>query len=285
MELTEDFEWRGRRVRWSSVGQGPPVVFCHGTPWSSWLWAPYAEALSGEFTAYVWDMPGYGASSKDPGHRVSIDVQSELLADLLRHWHLEAPHVVAHDFGGAVALRSHLLHDARYSSLALVDVVALAPWGSDFFRLVQANAEVFSAMPESVHEGAVSAYIQGASHRGLTPQQRDSLVEPWRGDDGRPAFYRQIAQADEAYTDEIQQRYETLDLPVLVVWGTDDAWIPVDRAHTLAATIPGARLALIEEAGHLIQLDQPAQLAITLHGWLIEQIPAPGGDARGRDRG
>jgi len=88
--LTEEPAWRGRRVRWLRHGSGPPVVFCHGTPWSSWLWAPFAEALAAQFTSYLLDMPGYGASSKDPGHAVSLDAQGELLNELLGRWGLDA---------------------------------------------------------------------------------------------------------------------------------------------------------------------------------------------------
>ncbi|MGY1842403.1 alpha/beta fold hydrolase [Modestobacter sp. SYSU DS0875] len=279
MQLDQVFDWRGRRVRWTRFGTGPAVVFCHGTPWSSWLWAPYARALAGDFTVHLWDMPGYGASSMDPEHAVSLDVQGELLADLLRHWDLSpetdgpsaggrGPHVVAHDFGGAVALRAHLLHGARYASLALVDVVALAPWGSPFFRLVHDHADVFAALPAAVHEGAVRAYIAGASHRGLTEAQLDALVAPWTTPAGHAAFYRQIAQADEAFTDVLEPLYGSLDLPVSVVWGTEDTWIPADRAHRLAGAIPGAELVLIPDAGHLVHLDQPAHLATTLGAWL-----------------
>jgi len=65
--------------------------------------------------------------------------------------------------------------------------------------------------------------------------------------------------------------YPRLEMPVLVVWGKNDTWIPVDRAHLLAELIPGARLELIDGAGHLVQLDQPVQLATTLHGWLTSQ--------------
>jgi pimeloyl-ACP methyl ester carboxylesterase len=268
VELTEELAWRGRRVRWARAGSGPDVVFCHGTPWSSELWRPYAESLTGEFTVHLWDMPGYGRSAKDPDHPVSLDVQGELLADLLGHWNLAQPHVVAHDFGGAVALRAHLLHGRAYASLALVDVVALAPWGSDYFRLVREHADVFAAVPPAMHEGAVRAYVLGASHRGLAPDQLDLLVEPWLDEQGQAAFYRQIAQSEQRFTDEIESRYTEIDLPVLVVWGTEDTWIPVDRGHRLAATIPGAELRLVEGAGHLIQLDQPVALATMLSGWL-----------------
>jgi pimeloyl-ACP methyl ester carboxylesterase len=268
MSLSEEHSWRGRRVRWSRQGSGPAVVFCHGTPWSSRLWAPLAQTLSVEFTTYLWDMPGYGESSKDEGHPVSLDVQGELLRDLLEHWELASPHVVAHDYGGAVALRAHLLHGARYASLALVDVVALAPWGSDFFRLVRDHPDVFAALPPAIHEGVARAYIGGASHGGLSAEQADMLAAPWLDESGQAAFYRQIAEADQRYTDEIEPLYPSLDLPVLVAWGVNDMWIPVDRAHRLADLIPGAELTLLEEAGHLIQLDRPAALAAVLRDWL-----------------
>lgn len=273
--LRETFSWQGRDVRWERMGSGPEVVFCHGTPWSSELWRPYAEALAADYTVYLWDMPGYGQSSKRPEHRVSLDVQGELFADLLAHWGARSPHVVAHDYGGAVALRAHLLHHVAFASLALVDVVALAPWGSDFFQLVREHADVFSALPPSIHEGVVRSYIAGASHVGLTGGAMEMLVSPWRGAEGQAAFYRQIAQADQRYTDEVEPRYAEVDIPVLVVWGLQDTWIPVDRAHRLGAIIPGAQTQMVEGAGHLIQLDQPTILATCLSRWL-------GGTSSGR---
>lgn len=269
--LSEEFVWRGRSVRWGRMGSGPDVVFCHGTPWSSDLWRPVAAALAPHFTVYLWDMPGYGQSSKHPEHRVSLDVQGELFSDLLASWELRAPHVVAHDIGGAVALRGHLLHGSAVASLALVDAVALRPWGSDFFRLVRDHAEVFAALPSAVHAGALRAYITGASHLGLTSVAVDSLTAPWLDDVGQAAFYRQIAQADEVHTDQLESLYPGIDVPVLVVWGRDDAWVPVDRAHRLHELIPGSRLFVIEGAGHLVQLDQPEALTAELTQWLIEQ--------------
>ncbi len=269
--LTEELSWRGRTVRCGRLGSGPDVVLCHGTPWSSDLWRPCAEALAPYFTVHLWDMPGFGRSSKHPEHPVSLDVQGELFADLLDTRGLTSPHVVAHDIGGAVALRAHLLHGAAYRSMALVDVVALAPWGSDFFRLVREHSDVLAALPGAVHRGALRAYVAGASHAGLAPDALEMLVAPWTGEEGQAAFYRQIAQADEAHTDEIEPRYPDLDLPVLVVWGEEDRWIPVDRAHRLHDLIPDSRLRVIEGAGHLVQLDRPEALTATLTRWLSLQ--------------
>jgi pimeloyl-ACP methyl ester carboxylesterase len=148
-------------------------------------------------------------------------------------------------------------------------VVALRPWGSDFFRLERDPADVFTALPSAVHEGVVRAYISGASHRGLRPDALDALTLPWLDDVGQAAFYRQFAEADEIFTDQVEPSYQAIDVPVLVVWGRDHPWIPIDRAHRLHELIPGARLTIIEQAGHLIQLDQPEALTAALTQWLV----------------
>ena len=165
--LDRSFAWQDNEIRWARRGAGPPVVFCHGTPWSSALWAPIADALAAEFTVHLWDMVGFGQSTMAVGQDVSLATQARLFADLLIEWGLAPPHVVAHDIGGAVALRAHLLHGAAYRSLALVDVVALRPWGSEFFRLVAEHEQVFAALPAPLHEALVRAYIAGAAHRPL----------------------------------------------------------------------------------------------------------------------
>ena len=129
---------------------------------------------------------------------------------------------------------------------------------------------MFGALPSAVHEGALRAYIAGAGHVGIPPATMDVLASPWLDEQGQAAFYLQIAQADQAYTDAIEPLYPELDVPVLVVWGREDTWIPVDRAHRLSELIPGAQLRLIDGAGHLVQLDQPTALATTLTRWLGE---------------
>ena len=79
----------------------------------------------------------------------------------------------------------------------------------------------------------------------------DALTAPWLSPEGQGAFYRQIAVADERFTDDIQDAYGELDLPVNVIWGREDTWISVDRAHRLADMIPGAELHIVDGAGQL----------------------------------
>ena len=268
MDLTETFTWEGRRIAWGRAGAGPAVVFCHGTPWSSWLWQPFAEALSADFTVFLWDMPGYGRSSKDAEHPVDFGVLAQAFTALVAHWDLERPHVVAHDYGGAVALRAHLVHEVDYASLLMTDVVAIPPAGSPFFRLVKQHADVFTAVPAYIHDALVRAYIGNAGHRGLRDDELAALAGPWLDDDGKPAFYRQIAAYDESYLAANESLLPRIDIPVRVLWGVEDTWIPIATGERLTAAIPGATLGRIADAGHLVHLDAPVALATELRSWL-----------------
>ncbi len=267
VDLSEAFPWNGSIVRWARFGHGPPVVLCHGTPWSSFVWRTTIDALRDGRTVFVWDMLGYGQSDKPDGD-VSLRAQGELLAALVDHWQLDVPDIVAHDFGGTVCLRAHLLHGVPVRSFALVDVVALRPWGSPFFRLVAEHPDVFAALPPNLHEALIREYIGGASGPGLRPEVHDALVAPWLHD-GQAAFYRQIAQADEKYTEEAERFYGDVKVPTLIVWGTADEWIPIDRAHRLASFIPNSTVKIIDGAGHLVQEDRPAELANVTRSWLL----------------
>ncbi|GAA2756888.1 alpha/beta fold hydrolase [Actinopolymorpha rutila] len=272
-ELSEEYRSPHGVVRWTRLGAGPPVVLLHGTPFSSYVWRDVAARLvAAGHTVYLWDMPGYGRSEMRAGQDVSLAAQQEVFTGLLRLWGLDSangrPAVVAHDIGGAVALRTTLLDGVPYDRLALLDAVALRPWGSEFFRLMGSHGEVFARLPRTQHEALVRSYVSSGSARPLAPEVLDAVVGPWLGDLGQAAFYRQIEQADQRLTAEIEDRYADLDLPVLVGWGTQDQWLPPAHAHRLAAAIPSARTELFEGAGHLVQEDAPGRLTGVLADFL-----------------
>jgi pimeloyl-ACP methyl ester carboxylesterase len=259
--LERQWESPGGTVRYGVFGEGPALVLVHGTPSSAYLWRDVIPELASERTVYAYDLLGYGSSEKRDGQDVSLGAQTRLLAQLLDHWELEQPAIVGHDFGGAITLRTHLLERRPFSAIALLDPVALGPWGSPFFRLVRDNVGVFQQIPATIHHAIVAAYLRGAFHKQMSDEALAPHVEPWLGAEGQDAFYRQIAQADQRFTDEVEPLYGEITAPVLILWGEEDGWIPADTGHRLQALIPHAQLQLIPAAGHFLQEDAPEAVA------------------------
>jgi pimeloyl-ACP methyl ester carboxylesterase len=266
--LRERFTTDAGEIAWDRLGKGPPVVLVHGTPWSSWTWRAIAPRLAERFSVYVFDLLGFGASDQRPGQDVSLAAHGARLATLLKYWQLNRPALIAHDIGGATALRAHLLHHRSLAALVLIDVVALAPWGSPFYRLVRDHHTVFEQLPASIHEGVLRAYVRTAQPGPLDREVEDSLIAPWLGATGQSAFYRQIAGATQSHTDDIEPLLDKITAPTLVIWGEADPWLPAAVGSELAERIPGARLALLRTAGHLVQEDQPDELTRLLDGHL-----------------
>jgi pimeloyl-ACP methyl ester carboxylesterase len=265
-ELT--YMFRGQAVRYWVAGTGAPLVLVHGTPFCSHVWHRIAPHFVPSRTVYRFDLLGYGASDKREDQDVSLGVQNQVFGELLEHWELEAPDVVAHDFGGATALRAHLLNGRAYRSLTLIDPVALSPWGSPFVRHVREYEAAFRGLPPDLHKALIAAYIRGAVQRLMSDAELQPYLAPWLGDTGQAAFYRQIAQMDEKYTDEIAGRLGHVGCPTLILWGTQDRWIPIDSGRRLQRLIPGAQLREVPSAGHLVQEDAPEAIVAALFTFL-----------------
>lgn len=260
----------------------------HGTPWSSRVWHAYAESLAQYFRVYLFDNPGFGDSplgtplpdKKDTiSAAIALDAdlaqQSEVFAALYKFWAQDwrdsKPHVVAHDHGGLMTLRAHLLHGCEYRSLCLIDVVALGPWGRPLFKLVAENERVFTALTGSVFEGVVESYIRDAAHRELDRETMEMLKRPWvASEEGRKGFVRQMVQANSRRTEDVEGRYHEVgkNMPVRVIWGKEDKWLLVGEAERLREKLDAKDVMVIEGAGHLVMYDQPGSLGVALGWWL-----------------
>ncbi|RCW88081.1 alpha/beta fold hydrolase [Paracoccus lutimaris] len=257
LELPHRTIIEGNAVRWGRIGNGPPLVAIHGTPFSSQVWRRIVPHLAHRRTVYYFDLVGYGLSEMREGQDVSLAAQNRVLAALFAEWGLRRPDVLAHDFGGATALRAYYLNDLSYRTLTIFDAVALAPWGSPLVQHVRQHEAAFSGMPDYMHRALLRAYLQTAAHNPLSEQALEIYSAPWLGPVGQPAFYRQIAQMDQAFTDEIEGRYARMDCPVTVLWGQKDEWIPYEKGQILADLISDRDCIPIRDAGHLVQEDRP----------------------------
>ena len=139
-------------------------------------------------------MPRYGQSDKDPTQRTALAAQGEVFIETIKHWQLDRPALLAHD------VRAHLLHGCECGRYALMNVVAMRPWSSEFFEFVGRHIHAFSWHPEHIHRVIIEGYIQGALASELRDDDLLWLMSPWLTDEGRGSLYCRFAQADEQLT-------------------------------------------------------------------------------------
>ena len=269
-KLNESYKVGERFVKYGVSGNGPPVVVVHGTPWSSFNMRHLIEAISKKFTVYYFDLIGYGQSDQSDGD-VSLGIQNQILNQLIGHWGLENPAIIGHDFGGATVLRAHLLNKHDFEKIVLIDPVSISPWGSPFFQHVNQHETAFAGVPDYIHEAIVRTYIGTAAFTPLDDETLNMTVQPWITGAGKGAFYRQIAQAKEDYTDEVQPFYSSIKKTVMILWGVEDTWIPVERGRLLHEMIPGSSFHEIPDAGHLVIEEQPKLLVEKILPFLSTQ--------------
>ncbi|WP_434360941.1 alpha/beta hydrolase [Parasalinivibrio latis] len=267
--LSHSLDFEGREIHYDIIGDGEPLVIVHGTPWSSFNLRHLIRGLAGKYKVHYFDLVGYGQSSKEEGD-VSLGIQNRILDRLLDHWGLDNPLAIGHDFGGATVLRTHLLNGRPFSKLILIDPVAVSPWGSPFFKHVHKHESAFAGVPDYIHDAIVRAYVKTAAFNPIESETLDGIVAPWTGEKGKAAFYCQIAQSHSAYTEEVQPLYPTISTPTLILWGREDTWIPLDKAHELHSLIPGSNLKVIDGTGHLVIEEKPDALLREIRPFIQE---------------
>ena len=268
IDLNERFASSCGSIAHGVVGAGPDVVLVHGTPANAVVWSGVVARLKHRYRFHLLDLPGYGASEKAEGQEVRLRSFAQVLAEWLKHKGLEKPVLVGHDFGAGTVCGAHLVEGVEAAALCICDGVVLSPWGTAFSRHVKEHKSVFAAVPDYVHRAMLEAHLRTAVARPMPAGLMEQLVAPWLGEEGQPAYYRQIAQYDYQYTDRLEDLYPSVACPTQIFWGEEGRWVDKSEGARLAEMIPGASLDLLPDAGHFAMVDTPGLLARGLDRWL-----------------
>tara|TARA_R110002110_G_scaffold68731_10_gene185898 strand:- start:17531 stop:18373 length:843 start_codon:yes stop_codon:yes gene_type:complete len=262
-DLTHKFlKVEGHSIAYLDEGDGPPLILLHGIPTNSLLWRDIIPVLAQKRRVIAPDMLNYGRSDKPARTDVSIASQARILIGLMDALGLGRVDLAAHDIGGGVAQIVAVRHPERLNRLILANAVCFDSWPiPEFEPLQEAGAEAdltvegFGAMlRDFLPQGVADA-------NGLSSEAVEIMLRPWAGDAGKAALFRNFRRLNPEYTMAIARELETLDLPVLVLWGDSDPFQKPAYAHRLAQTIPGARLEWITGAAHWIMEEKPDDVA------------------------
>lgn len=277
--LDEHMVVDGVRLAYRDHGEGPAVVFVHGTPAHAVIWRnvlPAVEAAGYRVIAY--DLLGYGASERPVARDTAVPAQAQLLAELLDRLEVGRCAVVGHDIGGAVGQLLAVNRPERLARLALVDTVSYESWPSETWQaVIDGHLGDYAAMGaedfEALLAGQLTMTVADPEH--MTGDVLDAYLAPHRSRVGRVSFFEhQVRTYDSTPTQHAAAALPSLTVPTTIIWGQQDRWQPVSYAHRLAGDIPGAELVVVEGAGHFVMEDAPDRVADEIVAFLSRR-PGP----------
>lgn len=231
----------------SIAGEGEAIVLIHHDN-AAPGWSALFEELSRDFKVIVPDLPGFGGSQRLEWARHPRDFGA-VLQILLDRLAVSSATVVGLGFGGWVAAEMAPSNQARFRRLVLVGAMGVKPPEGDIAD------QMLMDFPAYTKAGFANPETFNALY-GEQPIKEQVMV--W--DYAREVIAR-IAWKPYMFSHQLPHILTNLDIPTLVVWGDSDAIVPRSAGQRIAALIPGAKLEIVKDAGHFVDVEQPAALA------------------------
>jgi len=243
-----------------SVGSGEPLLLLNGIMMTTATWAAQTRALSPHFRCLLHDFRGQLRSEKPPGP-YSMSMHVDDLEALLEEQGIERAHLVGTSYGGEVGMMFAAAHPERVRSLTVIACVS---------RVNDVLAEGVTRWARTAREAPEQLWDVTAPYN-YSPRFLDEnpvFVEAARQRmASQPAeWYRALADLCEAFV-TLSVDLSAIRCPTLVLCGQDDSWAPAPRHREMAANIPGSRLVLVPDCGHMCTMERPEAVTRALLEW------------------
>jgi pimeloyl-ACP methyl ester carboxylesterase len=257
----EEVQVAGSRLRLRTGGTGDPLLLLHhdiGSPER----LPFYDALARHFTVYLPAHPGYDGSERPAWMRSVRDI-AVVYQWLLADRGIASPALLGLGFGGWIAAEMASMSPRAFSRLVLVGAMGIRP----------ARGEILDQALVSYLEYVQAGYEdQGAFTRLYGVDPTTAVLEQW--DVNREMTFR-IAWKPYMYNPTLPHLLGGVRIPALVVWGRRDRIVPLECGEQYARALGRARLAVLEGAGHFVEVEQPDALAALVTEFAAERAPGP----------
>jgi pimeloyl-ACP methyl ester carboxylesterase len=276
----------GLQVHHVHGGHGsPPVLFVHGLGSAGYLeWRFNLPAIARSHEVFALDLPGFGRSDQPPDG-YGIPLFAGVVEEYIRAQGIR-PVLVGTSMGGRVALEVALRSPEAVRKLVLVNSLGVVrPNIQLFYPLVLVpgvGETVLTVMREALHRVPTPAIRRYARRFLQAPDDVDRVMDEaflaaMREMYATEGYARAYASTVRALADRqardsagLMARLAETRLPVLLIWGEEDRLLPVARAREAVRALPGARLEVIEAAGHTPQAERPDRFNRVLEDFLAD---------------
>lgn len=253
----------GIRLHYVDRGTGAAVVLLHGNPGFVEDFRPVVDSLARTHRVIAFDRPGHGYSKRAGAAGTTPREQLRLIRGALAQLGVSRPIVVGHSWGGGLALLYALEHPGEIDRLVLIGTRAYPGTGKADPVYALNRAPIIGAL---FRHTVLLPVGRGLLERRLTSAYAPDTVQRAHFEAAR-ALWLRPAQVEASVWDtenldrelrEASRRYAGIRVPVTVICGEGDQLLPESRR--LSAAIPGARLVVVPNAGHEVQLTRTASV-------------------------
>ncbi len=237
------------------------LLLIHGFLLSSTMWSPQIEALADQVRVIAPDLRGFGNSDATQG-TYSMEMLADDCADLLGHLGVATPFVLCGmSMGGYVALEFYRRYPEHVAGLILTATRASADSAEGKAGRDQAAANVKANGSQGLIDGFLPRLFAGETARSL--EKEGDVTDPELLDFTR-AFVEKSSDAGIiGALMGMKERIDStptlaeIDVPTLIIHGAKDAIIPLSEAEAMHKAIKNSKLVVLEDAGHMVNLEQP----------------------------
>jgi pimeloyl-ACP methyl ester carboxylesterase len=219
----------------------------------------FVDELSQQYEVFILSPPGFGRSNR-PDWITDMDDIAYVFLDVLEHFDLSNVTVVGFSMGAWIAAEMATKDDSRFAKLVLVDPLGIKV-GGPADRDIQ---DMFLLHPDVV--STLKWFDPAKAVRDYTLLPEDELMMIARN---RESFAR-FCWEPYMHNPKLKHRLHRIGTPTLLVWGENDGIVTTAYGAAYQAAIPGARLAIVSEAGHLPHIEQPERFMSVLRGFLAK---------------
>ena len=246
------------QVHYVEKGKGDRhVLLLHGFGANTYTWNQQIDLLAKKgYRVWALDWVGFGFSDKPLDVDYNLDLYRRQAIEFMDAMGIQKAHLVANSMGGAVALALAESNPNRVSSLVLIDPLAypielpfIYSVGKKLGGLIKpffSRERVYKTLKEIYHDP-----------ERITEEQVDAYWLPYRMEGGREAVVKLLKSFDLEVLDSLQKGYRDLKMPLLLIWGENDEWIPVSQLEDFSRDFPKAKQNIIPCCGHTPQEEKP----------------------------
>jgi 3-oxoadipate enol-lactonase len=235
----------------TGTGMAAPIIFLHGVGSDKSAWRPQLAHFGKSRRAVAFDYPGYGDSDPAPEGTTRDDYAAAIIS-AMHELGIDRAHICGLSLGGVVAIAMHHADEKRCASLILADTFVVHPQGEAIYERATTASENLRAMAE--------ARVDMLLAQPAAPRIRREVVETMARID--PAAY--CIGAEAVWLADQGERAKQIRVPTLILVGDQDLITPPDLSDELAGFIANAQVQVIEDAGHISNLEKPAEFNLAL---------------------